>query len=102
VVGVGYRPRSSSFTSSHAANHFGIAVFCFFTLRQLWGKYVYLFLLWAASICFTQVYVGVHYPLDVFCGGILGSAIGTMTAYFFFRTEGMLQTHTPKDMQKPI
>ncbi len=67
-----------SFTSSHATNHFAIATFFFLLLG--FAKWKYLLLLWAAVISFAQVYVGVHYPIDVFCGGLLGIAIG-MTSY---------------------
>lgn len=72
-----------SFTSSHATNHFAAAVFIVFTYvdKKRWIKWS--LLLWAASIAFGQVYVGVHYPLDVICGGILGSAIGWLGAFLF-------------------
>jgi len=79
-----------SFTSSHAANHFGFAVFICITLQAVFKKWRYLFLVWAATICYAQVYVGIHYPLDVFCGGLLGCAIGFMTATFFNKKIGVL------------
>ncbi len=64
-----------SFTSSHAANHFSIAVFLVLTLGSIW-KWIRLpMLLWAASIALAQVYVGVHYPSDILGGAILGSMI---------------------------
>ena len=80
---IGYKPRSSSFTSSHATNHFAIAAFIFVTLKQQIGKIVWLFILWAAIICFAQVYVGVHFPLDVICGGIIGFLFGYLCATSF-------------------
>ena len=61
-----------SFTSSHATNHFGIAFFIIFTFGRR-RKYVSLpLIIWAALISYAQVYVGVHYPLDVICGSLLG------------------------------
>jgi undecaprenyl-diphosphatase len=33
-------------------------------------------ILWAASISFAQIYVGVHYPIDILTGSLLGSSIG--------------------------
>jgi membrane-associated phospholipid phosphatase len=80
---IGYRPQSSSFTSSHASNHFAMAAFFFFTLKKYIGKIAWLFLLWAAIICFAQVYVGVHFPLDVLCGGIIGYLFGYLSATSF-------------------
>ena len=67
---------SFSFTSSHAANHFGIATFIFFTLQPLLNNYRYLFFVWAGIISYAQVYVGVHYPIDVFAGALIGIIIG--------------------------
>ena len=72
-----------SFTSSHATNHFAAAVFIILTFvdKRRWLKWSLLF--WASSISFGQVYVGVHYPLDVICGGLLGSGIGWLGAFLF-------------------
>jgi undecaprenyl-diphosphatase len=38
---------------------------------------------WAASIAFAQVYVGVHFPLDVIVGGALGALIAK-TVYVLY------------------
>lgn len=81
---VGCSP-SYSFTSSHATNHFGAAFFIFKTLKQYLKKWSYLFFFWAALICYAQVYVGIHYPLDVICGAIIGSFIGFGMASVFSR-----------------
>lgn len=72
-----------SFTSSHAANHFGFAMFVYMSTMHVCKKWGWLFFLWAATISYGQVYVGVHYPLDVLCGGLLGCGIGYATASFF-------------------
>lgn len=65
-----------SFTSSHSANHFAVAVFLIGVLG-LSGRWTQkALLLWAGLIAFAQVYVGVHYPLDVLGGAFLGTLIG--------------------------
>lgn len=78
-------PRSSgySFPSSHAANHFSLGVFMAITLhrRIKWIWYPAMF--WAASVSYAQVYVGVHFPVDVFVGGVLGACVGIFTAKLF-------------------
>ena len=71
------------FVSSHATNHFALAAFFFFTLGQTFRKLKWLVMLWAACISFAQVYVGVHYPLDVISGGILGVLFGWGIAWYY-------------------
>jgi membrane-associated phospholipid phosphatase len=80
--------QNGSFTSSHAANHFGIAMFIYITMKDSWGNYTYLFFLWAALISYAQVYVGVHFPFDIIGGAILGCAIGYCTAKVFTQKIG--------------
>lgn len=65
-----------SFTSSHATNHFALAMQLFLLFRQQWSKFYFVLLfLWAAIIGYAQIYVGVHYPIDVLGGGFLGCLI---------------------------
>lgn len=80
-----YCPGSGSFTSSHAANHFGLAMFSFLSLKPQIGKWAWLFFLWAAAISYSQVYVGVHYPLDIVGGALLGMMAGILSGGFFQR-----------------
>ena len=42
-------------------------------------------LIWALLVSFAQVYVGVHYPLDVTVGALLGICIGILTGSVFNR-----------------
>jgi undecaprenyl-diphosphatase len=78
-------PTNFSFTSSHATNHFSLAIFVFMTLQPLFKKYSYLFFVWAGIICYAQVYVGVHYPLDVLAGALLGLMIGYAGARVYLK-----------------
>ena len=87
---VNYRPQSSSFTSSHATNHFAMAAFFYFTLKQFMGKWAVLFFIWASVICYAQVYVGVHFPLDIICGGLIGFVFGYLSARSFNKTHELL------------
>ena len=86
---VNYCPQNSSFISSHACNHFAAAWFIFITLNQT-GSWRWLLFLWACVICYAQVYVGVHFPLDVAGGAIPGSVIGYSMALFFRKQIGTL------------
>lgn len=86
---VNYCPMSSSFTSSHACNHFAAAWFIFITLNQT-GSWRWLLFAWAFIICYAQVYVGVHFPLDILGGAILGTAIGYTMSIFYGKQFGIL------------
>ena len=77
-----------SFTSSHAANHFGIAVFLVVTLQPLLKNFRYLFLVWAALIAYAQVYVGVHFPLDILAGALIGIIVGYFNGKLFHKWQG--------------
>ena len=77
-----------SFTSSHAANHFGLAMLVFMTLQPLFKKYTFLFFIWAAFIGYAQIYVGVHYPLDVLVGSCIGLLVGYGMSKLYFKIEG--------------
>lgn len=74
-----------SFTSSHASNHFGMALFLIVLLRRKWKHILWIGLAWAIAISFSQIYVGVHYPIDILCGALLGSAIGYINGSIFKR-----------------
>jgi undecaprenyl-diphosphatase len=74
---------SYSFISNHAANHFALASFAFLTFRGIFKKWMCLAYAWAFFIAYAQVYVGVHYPLDVLGGAVLGITIGSITAWLF-------------------
>ncbi len=65
-----------SFPSSHATNHFGIAAFLSFLFGRIFRPVFAIAFAWALLVAYAQVYVGVHYPLDVFVGAILGTCIG--------------------------
>lgn len=82
---INYCPGGGSFTSSHAANHFGLAMFSFITLRKVIGRYAWLFFAWAFIIGYAQVYVGAHYPLDIIGGAAVGLLAGTLSSSFFQR-----------------
>jgi undecaprenyl-diphosphatase len=72
-----------SFPSSHATNHFSMAVILVLILKKQWRNYRFILLLWAFSIAYAQVYVGVHFVVDVLVGAILGSLIAFIVYYLY-------------------
>jgi membrane-associated phospholipid phosphatase len=79
-----------SFPSAHATNHFAIGVYLSILFYKRWRPMVLLALGWAFVISFSQIYVGVHYPIDVFCGAILGTLIGLFTAKLYHKLEAKI------------
>jgi undecaprenyl-diphosphatase len=61
-------PHDGSFPSGHAATSFACAT----TLALAFPRYAWGFYVLAAAIAWSRVYVGVHYPLDVLGGAVLG------------------------------
>ncbi len=78
-----------SFPSNHAVNHFAMAMFLFLTIRKITEKPWWWLFAWASAICYAQVYVGKHFPLDVVCGGIIGSIFAWL---FFLGTNNILKS----------
>jgi undecaprenyl-diphosphatase len=60
-----------SLPSGHAATAFAGAVF----LGYLFRRFAVPLLVLAALVAFARVYVGVHYPLDVLLGALVGSLV---------------------------
>ena len=80
-----------SFTSSHAANHFGLAMFIFITWGITQQRYTKFFFVWAGIIAFAQIYVGVHYPLDIIGGAIIGLVSGFTMAKAYLKWAGPME-----------
>lgn len=72
----GYRGGIYGFVSSHAANTFGIAIFLSLIIRS-WSLGIMLFI-WACINSYSRMYLGVHYPGDIFFGTLIGVSIGTL------------------------
>lgn len=76
-----------SFVSSHAANSVGILVF---TSRIFKRKNYYLMMLiWVLLFCYSRIYSGVHYPIDLIGGALLGWVIG----YLIYRIVLFIEDH---------
>jgi len=75
-----YRGGTYGFVSSHAANVFGVATFLSNQFKHFrWSLFLFV---WASIVAYSRVYLGVHYPLDIICGAVLGILIG-IQCYMF-------------------
>ena len=70
-------PTDLSFPSGHAATSFAAAALLAMAAPRL---AVPLYAL-ATAIAFSRVYVGVHYPLDILVGALLGTGVGLLLVY---------------------
>ncbi len=58
--------------SAHAANNYAVAFFFTFLLRSKF-RYIGIFLMvWAFLVAYSRIYIGVHFPLDVVTGALIG------------------------------
>ncbi|OQW46839.1 MAG: hypothetical protein A4S09_02720 [Proteobacteria bacterium SG_bin7] len=74
IVKVPYAPTSKSFPSNHALNTFAVANI----LAFYWPASGLFFWIFAFLMAYSRVYVGVHYPLDIIAGMILGMTIAVV------------------------
>jgi undecaprenyl-diphosphatase len=83
-----------SFPSTHATDHFAAAFFMIFLFYRKW-RWIWLWaILWAGTISFAQVYVGVHFPIDVFCGAVYGVFVGWMFSVLFRKLQPNFNINT--------
>jgi undecaprenyl-diphosphatase len=74
------------FVSSHAANVSAIAVFVFLFIRNSNNRLFKITLFfWAIFICYTRIYLGVHYPLDLISGALLGTIVAILCYKIYYR-----------------
>ncbi|MDL2255207.1 phosphatase PAP2 family protein [Parabacteroides sp. OttesenSCG-928-K15] len=74
--------KSFSFFSSHSSASLFVAMFGTFFFRNTY--YGIALFVWAFSVAYSRIYVGKHYPLDVFVGIAFGLLMGYIT-YWGYR-----------------
>jgi membrane-associated phospholipid phosphatase len=85
-----------SFPSGHTLESAAMAaaVVLLFSNKAVWA----LAIVWAMSVAFSRILLGVHYPSDVIAGIILGILVALLCHWFFVKRARHLQTRTSKNL----
>ncbi|MGG1556468.1 undecaprenyl-diphosphatase [Paenibacillus ferrarius] len=78
---------NASFPSDHATAAFVIATSIWIFSRRSG----YIWFLLAASIAFSRIWTGVHYPSDIISGAVIGVLTALLVNQFFLRSEKALK-----------
>ena len=96
----GYRGGNYSFPSAHAANSWALVTYIILLFRRKWLSLM--MVAWAVLMCYSRMYLGVHYMGDLLAGMIIG-AIGAMIMYWIFSSFSHHKAPTNvRDMWAPI
>ncbi len=83
--GTYYYGGAYGFPSAHAANAMAFAVLVIFFLTKRKKILSVVFIIWALLLAYSRIYLGVHYPLDIVTGLILGCCWGLFWLYLYQR-----------------
>ena len=79
-----YKGGTYGFVSSHAANFMGVCTFAYLALRKNFKWITPVALVSVLLVCFSRIYLGVHYLSDVLVGAALGVLIAVLVFRFIF------------------
>ena len=82
-----YKGGMYGFFSGHSTNTFGVAMLLFLIFSKESMVFRAFFFAWAGITAYSRIYLGVHYPSDIFVGFIVGLFWGyvvyRLIQYFF-------------------
>lgn len=91
-----YRGGLYGFVSSHAANSFGVAALMALICRR--RSVAAAFVGWAALVCYSRMYEGVHYPGDILCGALVGVAAACLVWLAYRKAHARMLASDPEPM----
>ena len=72
------------FFSAHASNSFSLAIFFGLLFINRIRYIIMITIVFASLISYSRIYLGVHYPIDVFFGGFFGIFVGFVMYSFVY------------------
>lgn len=72
----GYRSGRHGFPSAHASNVVAFAAYCAWVFRN--RLLTWLLVTWVLLVCYSRMYLGVHYLGDILGGALLGFCVATV------------------------
>jgi undecaprenyl-diphosphatase len=78
-----YEGGKYGFFSGHSATTFGLAMFLFLCAKWLKPKLKLLFFIYPLIVVYSRMYLGVHYPSDIFLGMLDGFFFAGLVFYIF-------------------
>jgi undecaprenyl-diphosphatase len=76
----GYHGGRHGFVSSHAAINVGITTMLFYIYKDRFSRFT--FVVYCSLMCYSRIYLGVHYPGDIIAGGLLGWAVAYLVFHY--------------------
>ena len=71
------------FPSAHASNTMALAFLVIFFLSKGKKWAMILAVAWSLMMAYTRLYLGVHFPIDILCGFVLGSCCALLTTFIY-------------------
>ena len=72
------------FFSAHASNSFSLAIFFGLLFINKIRYIIMITIVYASLISYSRIYLGVHYPIDIFFGGFFGIFVGFVMYNFVY------------------
>ena len=94
----GYTGGKYGFISSHAANAFGFALYTLLLFKNRF--YTIFILVWSSFMCYTRIYLGVHFISDIIPGIIVGLFFSYICykLYIFARNKVLKPINGPEQL----
>lgn len=77
--------------SAHASSSMAVAIFLSKVLKPVFKHILFWLLLWSFVITYSRIYIGVHYPLDILTGFVIGFLLGLFGYFLFDKLKNILK-----------